>query len=245
MTFSANRLSRISEIEAWHFWFVGRRALVDRLVDRHVPPNAIVLDLGCGTGSTLIGLARKGRRAIGMDVRPEGLAALRNADDSVALVRGDASALPFVNAGVDAVILLDVLEHVDDRQLLAQLLEILRPGGKLVITVPALPSLWSYRDEDAGHWRRYTRASLIDTLRAAGFEVVEVRYYQFALLPLVVLTRLLGRMSIAARPARDLEERRVPILNSLFSLINRAEVKLSELLPMPIGSSLAAVCLRK
>jgi SAM-dependent methyltransferase len=244
-TFSSHRLSRLSEIEGWHFWFAGRRALIDRLVERHVPRTAVVLDLGCGTGSTVANLARRGNTAIGMDMRPEGLLAVRASGSGASLVRGDAEALPFASRSVDAVILLDVLEHVDDEALLPELREILRPGGRLVMTVPALPSLWSYRDEDAGHRRRYTRSSLVDSLRFSGFDVLEVRYYQFLLLPLLALARIAGRMRRVGRRVRDFEEMRIPVLNSLMSVINRAEVKLSDLIPMPVGSSLAAVCVRR
>ncbi|HEY0005136.1 MAG TPA: class I SAM-dependent methyltransferase [Pyrinomonadaceae bacterium] len=241
--FSAERLERLAEIERWHFWFVGRRALIDKLLAVHLKmPGATVLDLGCGTGLMLESLTLRGNLAIGLDLRPEGLAATRRDLPAARLLRADATSLPLADASCDAILLLDILEHLDDRALLKEVKRTLRPGGLLVLTVPALPWLWSYRDLAAGHLRRYRRGELCALLEESGLRIQEMRYYQCLLFPLVALTRLGGRRGPAAR---DMEERPISFLNSLLTWVNRLEVKLGQLIRWPIGSSLVAVCRKR
>jgi len=239
MQFTQGRLFRISQLERWHFWFVGRRFLVDRLLGAHLAhPARTVLDLGCGTGLMVEALTEKGHRVVGMDMRPEGLYATRRALPQAELVQADAMHLPLRDDSFDAVILLDVLEHIDDIALLANLYEVLKPKGILLVTVPAMPWLWSYRDRAAGHLRRYTHTHLRRALVGARFRVREVRYYHFSLMPVLGTMRLLGRRGPRLR---DLEEKPRPLLNHIMAHIVRFEVRLSDWVPWPWGTSLVAV----
>ena len=240
MTFTQDRLDRIAELERWHFWFLGRRLLIQQLLDRHVPPGPQpILDVGCGTGSLAAALAAQGRRVTGIDLHLAGMRAPRRQLPRAALVQADALRLPLKGDCFQAALLLDVLEHADDRALLAELHRVLCPGGLALVTAPAMPWLWSYRDTAAGHLRRYTRRSLQAALEQARFQVQELRYYQFWLLPVLALTRLLGRRGPAAR---DMEERPRPGLNRLLAAANLLEVRLGRWIAWPWGSSLAAVC---
>jgi hypothetical protein len=105
-----------------------------------------------------------------------------------------------------------------------------------------MPSLWSRRDEEAGHLRRYTRRGLVAALSGAGLEVRHVSYYQFLLLPLVAAARLAGRRG---NRVRDAEDDVPPVLNALLSAVNRVEVAVGNLVPWPCGSSLVAVASRR
>jgi SAM-dependent methyltransferase len=237
--FPPERLQRLSEIEAWHFWFAGRRALLDRLVARHVPAGRhTVLDVGCGTGFML---GAVDVQTVGVDLRPEGLRTTRRALPGARLVQADVERLPFRDACFDVALLLDVIEHTDDRKLVEEVCRVLRPGGVVLIVAPAMPWLWSYRDEAAGHRRRYTRRSLAQLLSDAPLVVREMRYYQFLLFPLVVAARLFARDS--PRP-RDLEEQPTPLLNTVLTGVNRLEARLGDVIRWPWGSSVAAVCVR-
>lgn len=241
--FSAERLSRLSEIERWHYWFIGRRLLLLKLLRRHLGgTNQLILDIGCGTGLTSEVLANHGHRAVGLDLRPEGLCATRKVSPSALLAHAEASHLPFSNGTFDAVLLLDVIEHTDDRAVLEEALRVLRPRGHAVVAAPAMPWLWSYRDVAAGHLRRYTRTGLLDVLSKANLEVRELRYYQCLLLPVVAMSRLLGR---DGPTTRDLEEGPLPLVNTLFALVNVLEVRLGDAIPWPCGSSLVAVCQKR
>ena len=233
------RLKRIAEMESGHFWFVGRWRLVERLREKHIGARRPrVVDVGCGTGRNAERLTAEGFDVVGLDRRREQLPAARGGGPQALFAQADATSLPFAPGAFGAALLLDVLEHVDDAALLSELHRVLAPGGLAFITVPAVPWLWSHRDDAAGHLRRYTRRTLEAALRASRLEVVEIRSYQCVLFPLVVLMRMLGRK----RPlARDLEDRPLPALNALFTRINIAEVRLGDSVRLPWGSSLVAV----
>jgi SAM-dependent methyltransferase len=240
--FSAERLQRVAEMEAGHFWFLARRLLLDRLLDRYGPPSPwLGLDLGCGGGGTLASLAGRCRRAVGLDLRPEQLAGLRQRLPQAWLARADAATLPFADASMDLVTAFDLLEHVDDGAALEEIRRVLCPGGVALISVPAGPWLWSHRDEAAGHRRRYDRPGLAARLRAAGLAPLRIAYYQCLLFPLVVASRVLGRRGPRLR---DFEDRPPGWLNEVLAAVNRLEVRLSGILSWPFGSSLVAVCCR-
>jgi SAM-dependent methyltransferase len=235
-SFRADRLARLAAIEEEHFWFGPRLALVERLLDRHPPPpGALVLDLGCGTGALLEPLRRRGYRPLGLDVRPEGLASVRARDPDAWLVQAEADRLPLRDGSVDAVVALDVLEHVDDGRVLAEVARVLRPGGLLVASVPAYRWLWSRRDEDAGHLRRYGRRELERALADAGLAPAEVLRYQCLLFPLVAVSRLVGRRGTTVR---DLEDAPPRLANRALGAVNRFEVRLGRHVRFPFGSSL-------
>jgi SAM-dependent methyltransferase len=239
--FDPERLAKIRDLERWHFWFAGRRDLVRGLLARHLEPAPQrLLDVGCGTGHLARELLAAGHHVTAVDFLPEALAAARADAPGVGLLRADAGRLPLGAGAFDAVTMLDVLEHVDDAAALAELRRVLRPGGLLVLTVPAFPWLWSHRDQAAGHRRRYTRGSLRAALGAAGFAPLELGAYQCALFPAVVASRLLGRRGPRLR---DAEERPPALLNAALTWINRREAALG---PgrLPFGSSLAAACRR-
>lgn len=240
--FDGARLAKIRELEDWHFWFVGRRELVRGLLARHLDPAPQrLLDVGCGTGNLAGELLAAGHRVTALDRLPEALGAARAGARTVGLLRADAGRLPLRSGAFDAVTMIDVLEHVDDAAALAELGRVVRPGGLLVLTVPAAPWLWSHRDRAAGHLRRYTRSRLAAVLASAGFAPLELGAYQCALFPVVAASRLLGRRGPRLR---DAEERPPALLNAALAWINRREAALG---PgrLPFGSSLAAACRRE
>jgi SAM-dependent methyltransferase len=233
-SFGADRLARIAEIEASHFWFAGRRALVRRLLDRHVEGRSrAALDVGCGTGSFLPILELYADRVVGID--PLG-------DSESRVIRGDVEDLPFEEASFDLALALDLLEHVDDHAAVRELARVLQPGAWVIVTVPAFPALWSERDKVAAHRRRYRRSELVELLETAGFTVAETAYYQFALFPFIVLSRALGRFRTGTV---RLEEEPLPGLNRLLRRVSEAEVRLGAWMRWPWGSTLAVAAQRK
>jgi len=227
---------RLAPLELSHFWFAGRDQLVANLLDRFRAP-APVLDLGCGTGAFAARLRRQGIPVVAMDKeRPTAAGAG---------VAGDVVGLPFRAGSGGTVLLRDVLEHVDDGPALDECRRVLGPGGLLVALVPAWPALWSCRDERAGHLRRYTRATLAGLLTNHGFDVLELRGYQFALLPVLAGSRVVARRQGPAQ--LDREERPPAAVNAAFARINRAEAALARVrwLRPPTGSTLAVVARRR
>lgn len=228
----APRLDLVGRLEQDHFWFRGRRELLRRLLRRFIPAaGARVLDVGSGTGSFMREIEREGLRAVGVEPLADGAGR--------GVVRGDGLQLPFSSATFGGVTMLDVLEHVDDVALLGEATRVLEAGGIALITVPASDRLWSSRDVAAGHRRRYSRKSLIDTISGAGLTVVFVTHYQFFLFPILVIARTFGRRSSAVRHA---EERPGGIINRVFTMLNVAEARCAPFIRWPWGSSLVAIC---
>lgn len=243
MVFSQDRLALLAAIEDRHFWFVGRRALIGRLLaGRLDAPGGPVLDVGCGAGATARRLAAEGRCVVAIDRRPEGLHAPRDGAAPLAAIQADATALPVRDGVAGAVLLLDVLEHEDDRRVLAEAVRVLQPGGLALVAVPAAPWLWSVRDEGAGHLRRYDQRGLRGLLGESGFQIEDLRYYQCLLFPLVAISRLLGRRGPRLR---DAEDHPPAWLNALFGLVNRFEIAVGDVIRWPFGSSMIAVGRRR
>jgi len=238
-SFDPKRLERIARMEEWHFWFRGRRAYIESWLTRiALPHGEKALDIGCGTGWMVRWLAAKGLRPIGLDSLAPALARLRAHNPSLPSVQGDAEHLPFRTASVSLILCLDVLEHLDDRQALHEAWRVLSPGGWLILAVPAMPGLWSARDEAAGHRCRYTRRLLHQRLQEAGFCIVELRFYMFLLFPLIALSRWLGRF----RPSlQDTEEHPPTFLNQLLFYLLRLEIAIGRRIPWPWGSTLLAL----
>jgi SAM-dependent methyltransferase len=239
-SFPAGRLALLKNLEDWHFWFDGRRRLVVRLLaNARIGSSERVIDVGCGTGAMVATLRRLNYHAIGVDPLAASGSAGGRTPILMPLLAADARAFPFPDGSVGAAVTLDVLEHTDDVNALRELHRILKPGGSLVLTVPALPGLWSHHDRRAGHLRRYTRAILKRRVREAGFLLDECHYYQCLLLPVLAAARMRPR---AQRDNPDGPESPSRLVNSLFKVVTRIEVLLSRWISWPIGSTLAIRC---
>ena len=238
-SFHPDRLERIARMEAGHFWFVGRRAILQHWLRRiALPAEGLVLDAGCGTGWTVRWLADQGFRVMGVDVLSDGLRDLKARAPSLALVQGDARRLPLRAGGVFAVLLLDVLEHLEDHEALQEAQRVLKPGGWVLLSVPAFPWLWSARDREAGHRRRYTPMMLRSRLKEAGFRIIDMRFYMFLLFPLILASRWAGRHHPGFQ---GFEERPSRWLNRLLLQVVRLEVAMGRWIRWPWGSTLLAL----
>jgi SAM-dependent methyltransferase len=228
-----------------HWWYRGRRRVLRVQLERlRVPPGARLLDAGCGSGRTLDELARYGR-VTGIDVSAEAVAAARSRGHAgVRLARVEE--LPFADAAFDVVTCLDVVEHTpDDRVTLTELRRVTRPGGVLIVTVPAYPALWSRHDVVNRHFRRYDRASLRTAARAAGWTVVRETYFNSLLLAPAVAVRLMQRRGRGRGRARSDLDLTPPALNGVLELPLRLEARLIAAgMRLPAGLSLLAVLRR-
>lgn len=237
----------LAEVEPRHFWFGERNRLILATMREAIGPLAgrSVLDVGCGTGFVTAALERAGMAACGLDMNLAGLRYARRRMRGPLLCQ-DAARVPF-SEQFDVAMLCDVIEHTpDDRAVLREASRALQPGGRLVVTVPAHPTLWTSLDDASGHKRRYTPRSLVQAMRDTGLRVGLVRPFNTLLLPALALQR----QALKRRPTATAEQRlalvreslRVPPrpLNDVMRLAMRADLWLSRL-PGSVGASLIAV----
>jgi SAM-dependent methyltransferase len=173
-----------------HWWYRGRRRIVgDTVAGLQLPSPARILDAGCGSGAMLDELARFGE-VWGVEPNPRGVAAAQRAGHR-AVLRARVEELPFESGSFDLVTCLDVVEHtLDDRAALAELHRVTRPGGRLLVTVPAYPALWSHHDVVNGHHRRYVRSTLVDAAATAGWRPLRHTHFNTFFLAPAALVRL-------------------------------------------------------
>lgn len=227
------------ELEDHYWWFVGRRLLALQLLRMHSATQPMVLDLGCGTGAVSHAMDEFARTS-GLDFNLKALAYCRDRGLKN-LTQGDAQRLPYQIESFDAVTALDVFEHLkDDETAFDEVFRILRPGGVLVLSVPAFKTLWGPHDVALHHFRRYRRSEVSRKLEDAGFEIVKNSYSVFFLFPLVALSRLVEKLKHGPAKAS------LPIfpkwLNRLLIGIQSAEANLIvKSMNLPWGSSVVAV----
>lgn len=231
---------RMAELDQRHWWYRARRDILSDLIARKIapPPDARILEIGCGTGHNLAMLGRFGRvDAIEVDGAARDIASRRLGRT---VMNAPLPALNGVeNGAYDLIAILDVLEHVeDDRAALQGMATKLRPGGHILITVPAHPWMWSAHDVVNHHKRRYTRAALKKVIGEAGLTLDMLSWFNSVLFPLAAGARLAGRVTGREDSDDSLPPRPV---NALFEKIFGLERYAIGRLPFPPGVSLAAI----
>jgi 2-polyprenyl-3-methyl-5-hydroxy-6-metoxy-1,4-benzoquinol methylase len=180
------------EVDEHHWWYRGRRRIIRAELNRlALPPGALVLDAGCGSGRTLQELADYGE-VRGVELDPEAADVARSHGHDVEI--GRLEQLPWDDATFDLITCLDVIEHTpDDRATLRELQRVCKPGGWLLVTVPAYQALWSLHDEANHHYRRYSRSSLRFAAVAAGWVVERMTSFNAVLLAPAAAVRVAQR----------------------------------------------------
>ena len=188
----------LARVEREHWFYRGKRDLVRHWLARLAPLRAddLWIDIGAGTGQLLLELASS-CRALGIESHPRGLAIA--ATKPVPLVQATIEALPIASGAAAVVTALDVIEHVDDDAgALAELMRITRPGGLIVLHVPAFQLLWSDWDVTLGHRRRYTRPALLALVARTPLRVRHCAYVNTAaFLPILAVRALRARFGAA------------------------------------------------
>ena len=177
---------KLAALEDAHWWYRERRHLLARAVEGLTPGRA--LDVGAAGGGNTRVLQGAGWSVAALEYGADGAEVA--AERQLAVVRGDATALPVADDALDLVVAFDVLEHiVDDAAAVAEVRRVLRPQGRFLIAVPADPRLWSDHDVAVDHVRRYTRATLTQVLEQGGFEVTSMTSWNVLLRPIVARRR--------------------------------------------------------
>ncbi|MEO6457798.1 MAG: class I SAM-dependent methyltransferase [Chloroflexia bacterium] len=243
----------VKEQDYW--WHVGKRAIVYSLLERYRDrqrgiPSGRALDLGCGTGLNLDFLSHYAR-PVGTDFSEEALRFCRERGHQL-LCKADAAALPFQDGEFDIITALDVIEHLDDDlAALTEIRRVLRPGGLVIISVPAYPALWSYWDDILGHRRRYTTKMMEAVVRKSGLRLRRVSYSNAAILLPTVLLRVMkaaqGKVAANRGQSSDPESDFIPVptwLNKALTAYYRVEARLLARRSLPFGLSVVCVAQR-
>ena len=235
--------------EERHFWFRGFRWFLRPLIARALAgaSRARLIDCGCGTGANLALLAPYGT-AYGFDLSPVGLDIARQ-HGRRGLVRASADAIPFASAGFDLVTSFDVLYALDsgaEREAVAEMFRIARPGAYLLVNVAAMDLLRGDHSILSHERRRYSRASLSRLLTDGGFEIVRITYTNAALFLPMLAVRLLHRargLAAEADATAEIAVPAAPVNAALSALLFLESLWLRMGGSSPFGSSL--VCLAR
>ena len=230
------------EVEGKHWWFAGRRRIIEGFVERacrdigKLRPR--ILDVGCGTGANLQMLSQFGA-AEGVDVSTDALDFCR-ARGLARVKQGAAESLPFEDASFDLVTGLDVVEHLDDDIVgLSEMRRVLRPDGRAVLFVPAFMFLWGVQDDISHHRRRYTLPELKQRLREAGLMAERASYANITFFGPILFGRVLMRLT-GLRPASE-NNITIGALNGFLGRILGAESWWLRRMNFPFGVSIVCV----
>jgi SAM-dependent methyltransferase len=231
---------RMAELDELHWWYRARREVLRELIRRRIrlPADARILEVGCGTGHNLPMLGDFGRvDAIEVDKAAREIASRRLGHAVMDAPLPQLTGVPL--HAFDLIAMLDVLEHVEeDQAALTALAERLRPSGRILITVPAHPWMWSAHDDVNHHKRRYTRRSLAKVVSEAGLKLEMLSWFNSLLFPLAAAARLAGRVT----GKEDSDDTLPPTaVNRLFEALFGLERYAIGRVPFPPGVSLAAI----
>jgi SAM-dependent methyltransferase len=243
------------DFQDWHWWFRGRQEILETVLRRRLPPGErrVIASVGSGPPSGMAWLspfAGAGGVVVGLDADPSGglRASLSRPEEqrtpgNVRLVLSRLESPAVRPASCDAVLALDVLEHLDDDAAgLRAAAALVAPGGLLLVTVPALPALWGQQDVVSQHRRRYTRATLLSLFQRAGVERPRLTYFNSLLFLPIAAVRLARRLTPGkGEPASDFDSGKPGLVNDQLRRLFSAERHLVDRLSLPIGVSLMAV----
>jgi 2-polyprenyl-3-methyl-5-hydroxy-6-metoxy-1,4-benzoquinol methylase len=226
--------------ESNYWWHVNKRQLAFKFLGGQFLPEGRILEVGCGTGLLSSLLAKAGANVVATDILINATRSVKAKGITKSLMFDAGQNWPFKNAAFQAVIMLDVLEHIeDDTACLHEARRVLGRGGMVVLSVPAHQFLFSSWDKVVGHHRRYSKSRFRRIFRAAGFQPVVFSYHNvLSFFPALILRgkdRLFGCHRECAE-FLDVPE----IINTWLKWWGRMESALISL-SLPMGLSLFAV----
>lgn len=250
----ANAYRQFLELERTHWWFRGRRSVYFGLLKHELAGErpALALDLGCGMGGFLPGLDELCERVFPSDISVESLVHCRERGFAEG-VCSSGYALPYADESFDLVCMFDAIEHIpDDHQVMREVARILRPGGRILVTVPAYPLLYANNDRIAQHERRYTRGALRAVFEGAGLDVERNSHANVFLFPLILpaVLAIKAMEKLFSKKAEESDHTNLswPFpgwLHDLLHGIFAAELPFTRRFDWPAGHSIIAIARKK
>ena len=241
---SPEEYSKLSQIEKRHWFYSGKREIVRDWIWRYKAKSKKLKLLDCGAGGGAFASEMSvDLQVTAMDDHEESLGLLRASLPPEAVVRGECTKIPFPDDSFDIVTALDVLEHIsDDRTAVSEMIRVLKPGGLLVLTVPALMSLWSDWDVSLHHQRRYRKDNLLRLMDVSVIRHIHAAYINVLAVPAIWLVRKARSLGLGVRvraedwvPPRALNA----VLRFLFVFLGKSQLR------FPFGVGLLFVGMKK
>ncbi len=233
----------MDEVEGSHWWFVGRRAILESFLEQICSRLQIsdsrlsILDVGCGTGANIEMLSQYGD-AEGVDVSDDALEFCRR--KGLKVEKGLAEKLPYDDGAFDITTALDVIEHLDDDVAgLREMYRVTRPGGYSLFFVPAFMWLWGVQDDISHHRIRYTRKQIVERIEKAGYKVERATYANWTFFAPILAGRLIMKIT-GLKPASE-NNINVSALNGVFGKLFSAERHWLRNFNVPLGVSIVIV----
>lgn len=230
-----------AQVEATHWWFVGRRKLFRSIVENiGIASSDAILDIGTSTGTNLRMLREAGFDNVrGLDLHEEAIRWC--ADKGLGHVdKGDICDIPSANNAYDLVLATDIIEHVDDDMAaLREITRVLKPGARAIVTVPAFQSLWGLQDTVSQHKRRYRKQELIDKLCQVGLVADECFYFNYLLFfPIWFARKLIRLLGLKLSSENELNSL---LINKILSFVFTFDIVTARKINPPFGVSVLVV----
>jgi SAM-dependent methyltransferase len=232
-------------LESSYWWFIGKQFLIRRELESltgSLGAGCRILDIGSGTGLNLRILEEYGK-VFGIERSTEAIGFLKKRGLSDIACADARESLPFSNDTFSAVTCLDVLEHVDDDEfLLSEMYRVCKPGGNLVITVPAFQLFWSPHDVALHHRRRYTKRQMLGRIKDTQCRILKATYYNMILaLPIMGFRKLKSSLAFGTFSQSDFFIRLPEFLNKFLATLFKLEIRLLRYFDYPFGVSLLVI----
>lgn len=235
------------ELQNNHWWFKIKKKIVINHISLYFAKkskkNVNILDIGCGSGLMLKALKPFGK-IYGMDASNDAINFSRTLNTGVIKKGSLPNNLPFSKESFDLIVALDVIEHIEeDGEALNSINYLMKKNGILVLTVPALMSLWSKFDEVNHHKRRYRKSELSHKIKAANFQILRISYFNSFLLPMIYIYR----KATVFLKKDEVSDLKMPskIINFILEKIFLIESYFLRVVNFPIGVSIIAVVKKK
>ncbi len=228
-------------LEKMHWLFRIRRKIFLYFVGKYTKPNAKIFDFGCGSGYLVGELQKMGYDTYGLDFEKYAIDyGLNQGINNLKLATGEK--IDYPDETFNIVTAFDVLEHIEnEKPIIKELVRILKPGGKMIISVPAYMWLWGVQDDISHHFRRYTAGSLVNVFKnLPELKVIRKTYFNTFLFPPIAVVRLFSKWFNIKNRNSDFDIK-TGFLDVIFYHVFNLEHHFLKFIDFPFGVSILLV----